>query len=133
MGHDLDLDVADAHRLMFGKSIDEVQRHFGSFKSLSRADELLHMPRNAFEYYVFAFAVFVQSPAAAHDPDSASAFLRLLLSREAREPGSVRRLYPRLRSAVDFVGDNPSAFDADQDIFGSFDAQRRQLHAICEG
>lgn len=123
--------MIDAHRRMLGKSIDEVQRFFGSFRSISRADELLYMPRRAFGYYVQAFATFVRSEAAIGDPDSASAFLRLLQSREAREPGSVQEHYPRLRATVDFVGDHQAAFDADETIYGSFDEQRRQLHELC--
>ena len=117
--------------MMFGKSIDEVQPLFGSVRSLSRADELLYMPRRAFGYYVRAFAAFVRSEAAIGDGDSASAFLRLLQGRETREPGSVREHYHPLRATVDFVGDHQAAFGAPEHIYGSFDAQRRQLHALC--
>jgi hypothetical protein len=38
-----------------------VQQYFGGTQSIERADELLFMPRQAFQYYVFAFADFVLS------------------------------------------------------------------------
>ena len=37
------------------RSLDEVQSHFGGGHSIQRADELLFMPRRAFQYYVLAF------------------------------------------------------------------------------
>jgi hypothetical protein len=43
---------------------------------MERADELLFMPRVAFQYYVFALADFVRSQEAPGDADSASSFLR---------------------------------------------------------
>ena len=58
-------------------------------QSIERADELLFMPRQAFQYYVFAFAIFVISENASGDPDSASPFLQLLVALEERDPGSV--------------------------------------------
>jgi hypothetical protein len=48
-GYEADLDVRDAHRMMFGKGIEEVQQYFGDVHSISRADELLFMPRGAFQ------------------------------------------------------------------------------------
>jgi hypothetical protein len=102
-GYEADLDVQFAHRLLFGKSIDEVQRYFGGTQSIGRADELLFMPRAAFQYSVFAFAAFVTSAAAKDDPDSASPFLNLLLRREERDPGSVSAIYPRLAATIDTV------------------------------
>jgi hypothetical protein len=83
-GYKDDLDVRHAHKLFFGKPISEVQQYFGGTQSIERADELLFMPRQAFQYCVFAFADFVLSDKAIGDPDSASPFLRLLVN--AAEP-----------------------------------------------
>jgi hypothetical protein len=85
-GYETDLDVRDAHRMMFGKSIEEVQAHFGDAHSISRADELLFMPRGAFQYYALAFAEFLKSDRARGDSDSASSFIRLLLARQKTRP-----------------------------------------------
>lgn len=102
-GYRDDLDVKYAHKLFFGKSTAEVRQYFGGVQSIERADELLFMPRRAFQYYVFAFAELVVSNAATVDPASASAFLHLLVNREERDPGGVSEIYPELRPVVEFV------------------------------
>ena len=91
-GYKDDLDVKHAHKLFFGKPTSDVQQYFGGVQSIGRADELLYMPRQAFQYYVFAFADFVVSDKAIGDSDSASCFLRLLVAREERDSGSVSQV-----------------------------------------
>ena len=130
-GYEADLDVRHAHKLLFGKSIDEVQCYFGGAQSISRADELQFMPRAAFQYYVFAYSHYVMSEAARGDPDSASPFLRLLVAREKQDPGSVRKIYSHLRPTVEFVADHQDYFDADYDIYGSFKDLATQLKGLC--
>jgi hypothetical protein len=130
-GYEADLDVRYAHKIFFGKSIAEVQCFFGGIHSIQRADELLFMPRHAFQYYVFAFADFVLSDQAAGDSDSASPFLRLLISREQRDPGSVSDIYPHLASTVEYVASHQAQYDADPNIYGSFQELATQLKALC--
>ena len=130
-GYESDLDVRDAHRMMFGKSIQEVQHLFGDVHSISRADELLFMPRGAFQYYVLAFAEFMKSERARGDPDSASSFLRLLLAREKRDPGSVSRIYEDLAPVVQFVSENQTRFDANPEIYGAFGEHAENLRKAC--
>ena len=60
-GYKDDLDVRHAHKLFLSKPISDVQQYFGGVQSIGRADELLFMPRQAFQYHVFAFADFVLS------------------------------------------------------------------------
>jgi hypothetical protein len=131
-GCETDLDVKYAHKLLFGKSIAEVQGLFGGVRSIERADELLFMPRRAFQYYVFAFAEFVLSEQARGDSDSASPFLRLLVSREGRDPGSVAQIYPPLRQAVEYVASHQELYDADPNIYGDFKDLAAQLKSLCE-
>jgi hypothetical protein len=130
-GYESDLDVKYAHRLMFGKTLDEVQDLFGGTHSIGRADELLFMPRRAFQYYVLAFAQYVMSPNAAGDSDSASAFLRLLVAREERDPDSLSQIVSALRPAIDYIAGNQGYFDADPNIYGSFADMGKRLHALC--
>ena len=132
-GYETDLDVRHAHNLFFGKSITEVQCFFGGTRSIERADELLFMPRRAFQYYVFAFSDFVLSDQASGASDSASPFLRLLVSREQRDPGSVAAIYSRLASAVEFVASHQARYDADPSIYGSFHDLAAQLKTLCDG
>jgi hypothetical protein len=126
-GYEADLDVRDAHRMMFGKSIEDVQPLFGDVHSISRADELLFMPRGAFQYYVLAFAEFMRSERARGDSDSANSFLGLLLAREERDPGSVSRIFDELAPVVEFVSENQSRFDAKPEIYGVFTEPVGQL------
>jgi hypothetical protein len=129
-GYERDLDVKYAHKLFFGKSIGEVQQYFGGTRSFERADELLFMPRQAFQYYVFAFAEFVLSDRAIGDSDSASSFLHLLMNREERDPGSVVQIFPRLLPTVEHVASKQTAFDADPAIYGSFEDLAARLKGL---
>jgi len=120
-GYEKDLDVRYAHKLFFGKSVPEVMEHFSvGGRCIERASELLFMPRKAFQYYVQAFAEYIKSEKAAGDSDAASPFLRLLLNREERDPGSVMEIYGKLSDTVDFVASHQDYFDAPRDIYGSF-------------
>ena len=130
IGYKGDLDVQHSYRMLFGKSLDDVQRFFGGAQSISRADELLFMPRAAFQYYVCAFAQFVMSDCALEDADSASSFLRLLLAREKREPGSVSQIYSRLAPAMEFVAAHQEQFDADINIYGKFNEIVNELKIL---
>lgn len=132
-GYEDDPDVKYAHKLLFGKSTAEVQQYFGGTRSIERADELLFMPRRAFQYYVFAFAEFVISDAAVKDSDSASPFLLLLVNREKRDPGSVSEIYLELRSVVEFVASHQDRYEADPDIYGSFPDLAELLRGLCDG
>jgi hypothetical protein len=131
-GYQQDLDVKYAHKLMFGKSTSEVQELFGGVRSIERAHELLFMPRGAFQYYVFAFAEFLQTDAGTGDPDSASPFLRLLINREERDPGSVARIYSELAPAVEYVASHQVQFEADENIYGSFRELAERIRALCQ-
>lgn len=131
-GYEDDFDVKYAHGLFFGKSIEEVQPCFKGSRSIERADELLYMPRQAFQYYVFAFAQYVRSAAAAEDSDAASCFLHLLLAREKRDPGSVVEIHSQLSPVVEFVASNQGHFDAPPHIYGSFHNQAAEVMALCK-
>jgi hypothetical protein len=130
-GYENDFDVRYAHKLFFGKSTSEVLEHFGGVQSIGRADELLFMPKRAFQYYIFAFAEFLLSDIAAGDPDSASPFLRVLIAREQRDPGSVAEIYSNLASVVDYVASHQEHYDADPNIYGNFKEFACQLGAMC--
>lgn len=130
-GYEGDLDVEYAYKLMFGKSIADLQEHFGGMSSIQRADELRFMPRRAFQYYVFAFAEFVVSDGAIGDDASASPFLNLLQSREQRDPGAVAEIYFDLAPYVDHVASNQELYDAPIHIYGSFPEQAEAIRALC--
>lgn len=130
-GYKNDFDVRYAHKLMFGKSVEEISNLFGQGRSIERGSELLFAPRTVFQYYVFAFAAYVLSDAAAEDSDSASPFLLLLINREKRDPGSVREIYERMKPIVEQVASRQAFYDADPDIYGSFKDHEAELATLC--
>lgn len=132
IGYESDLDVKYAHRLMYGKSNEEIQHLFDGTQSIDRADELLFMPKRAFQYYIFAFAQYLMSSEAKGNSDAASPFLRLLIAREERDPSSVSMIYRKLQPIVDYVATHQEWFDADPDIYGSFLELGTRLHELCE-
>jgi hypothetical protein len=131
-GHEDDLDVQYAYKLLFGKTVDEVVHCFVDNRAIERAGELGFVPRRVFQYYVFAFVCHLESPASAGDSDCASVFLRLLYGRETSDPGSVSEIYPELRSTVDHVAENQAFFDAPLDIYRDFRDLAAEIRALCE-
>ena len=119
-GYKDDFTAKQAHSFWFGKSLDDVQPHLDGSKSIQRGQELLYLPRGAFQFYVFALAQYVMSDAAIGDSDAASVFMTLLAAREKRDPGSVAQVYARLEPTIDFVAASQARFDASHDIYGDF-------------
>jgi hypothetical protein len=129
-GYEDDLDVSYAHSLFFGKSINQVMKHFSANGiCIERADDLRFMPRKAFQYYIQAFTEYLHSRRAAGDADAASPFLELLIDREERDPGSVMEIYDKLSDTVDFVASHQDYFEAPQDIYGNFQEIREKILA----
>ena len=131
-GHEGDLDVQYAYRLLYGKTVEEAMPCFVDNRSIERADELGFAPRRVFQYYVFAFVRYLSSPASEGDSDCASVFLRLLLRRETDDRGSVAEIFDALREAVDHVANNQSFFDADVEIYGDFRDLAAEIKALCK-
>lgn len=123
-----DLDVKYAHKLLFGKSISEVIKHFAR-SPIERAAELLFMPRKAFQYYIFAFVEYLNSDDSFGESDAASPFFRLLIAREKRDHSSVMEIYEELSPTVKFVAQNQARFDANPDIYGHFKDLAMELDA----
>ena len=130
-GYKEDLAVRHFHKLAFGKTIDDIQQYFYGGRAIERADELLFAPRPVFQYYVFAFVRFLMSESGEGESDAASPFLSLLLERENKDPGSASEIYFELSEAVDFVASHQDYFDADVDIYGSFDERAERIRRAC--
>lgn len=131
-GYEADLEGRWTHRLLFGKSIDEVRYEFRDSASIERSIELIRAPRAVFQYYVFAFVSIFESPVeSAGESDCASVFLRLLCNRERDDPGSVTEIYSELRPTVEHVANNQAFYDADLDIYGDFRDLAAELATLC--
>lgn len=129
-GH-TDVDARNVHAFWFGKSLDEVQKFFEGGQSIQRGDELLFMPRRAFQFYIFAFAQYVMSEAAADDADGASSFLNFLTAREKGDPGSVAQIYEPLQATIEFVAESQARFGADHNLYGDFREKAAGLAKLC--
>ena len=128
-GYRNDIDARHAHRRFFGKSIPEVMEYFTGGRSIQVTQELRHMPRSAFQYYVLAFADYLASDMAVNDCDAASCFLGLLVDREKLDPGSVADMFGKLEPTVRLVAAGQTRFDADVDIYGSFPERAAEVLA----
>jgi hypothetical protein len=130
-GYENDIDARHAHSSWFGKSLDDMQAHFPGGRSIERGDELLFMPRGAFQFYIFAFARYVMSEAAIGDADAASSFLGFLAAREKRDPGSVAQVLTHLAPTIDFVAASQARYDASHDIYGDFTEKAAKIKELC--
>jgi hypothetical protein len=130
-GYQDDLEIRYAHKLYFGKRIDEVHSLFAQGRSIERASELLFAPRRVFQYYVFAFATYVLSDSAREDSDSANSFLLLLINREQRDPGSVKQIHGRIAPIVSAVAARQAFYNANPDIYGNFRDHEAEFAALC--
>lgn len=130
-GYETDPEVRYARKLLFGKSTSEVVEYFADGRCIMRADELLHMPRKAFQYYIFGFMEYICSSEAEGDSDGASVFLSLLFNREEKDPGSVQEIYAGPREGIEFVSSRQEYFDAPPDIYGSFVELGQKVHRLC--
>jgi hypothetical protein len=129
--HNDDIDARNVHAFWFGKSLDDVQQYFAGGQSAQRGNELLFMPRRAFQFYIFAFAQYVMSDAAIGDAEGASAFLKFLTARETEDPGSVSQIYEPLQNTIEFVAESQSRFAAAHAAHGSFRERAAELAKLC--
>jgi hypothetical protein len=129
-GHS-DVDASNVHAFWFGKSLDEMQEFFPGRQSIQRGEELLFMPRRAFQFYIFAFAQYVMSEAAVGDAEGASSFLKTLTGRETGDPGSVAQIFEQLQTTIEFVAESQSRYGADHNLYGDFREKAAELAKLC--
>lgn len=103
-GYEADLDLIDFHRLVYGKRVEDIYYYFKNGAHISRADELLYSNRKVFQYYIFAFALYLML-IGEDDIEAQEGFLSLLLNREERDQGSVRQIFHN-KYKFDIIDDN---------------------------
>ena len=91
-GYEHDLDLIDFYKLVYGKKVEDVYYYFKNAAHISLADELLYSNRKVFQYYIFAFALYLMLMGE-EDIEAQEGFLSLLLNREERDQGSVRQIF----------------------------------------
>ena len=96
-----------------------------------RTGELLQMPQQAFEAYIFRLAEYLLSEDSTGDAVTASSFLQLLTARELREAGSVSQIYDRLLPAISFIAASQPRFDFGENDHGNFGGLAAELARVC--
>lgn len=92
-GYEDDLDLIDMYQLFNEKCISDIYYYFKDGASVSRSDELLHSNRQVFQYYIYAFMLYLLSVLGQNDDEAKEVFLFLLLSREKKDQGSVSQIF----------------------------------------
>jgi hypothetical protein len=130
--YEADLDQRYAHDLFGGRTNEEMQAHFYR-NVIERTDELRWMPAIPFRYYMLGFRDFVMAGNFDHlqDSDAASCFLRLVEEKLEKQPEFILPIMAELLPAIRHVGENQSSFNADEDIYGSFQEKLERIEALC--
>ena len=127
-----DLDQEYAHRIFFGKSLEEVGPVF-EHGVIERVDELRFMPLIPFRYYVRALSNYVMSKqilANEDSPDTASCFLNLVTEKLREAPDFILPVIEDLMAAVEYVAANQTLFDADVSIYGDFTEKLAEIKIL---
>jgi hypothetical protein len=92
------------------------------------------MPELPFRYYMLGFRDFMM--AGEFTPlwasDAASCFLGLVLEKLEKQPGYILQIMPQLLPAVRHVAMNRAAFEASEDVYGSFPEMLRRIEDLYE-
>ena len=121
-----DLDVPYAFEHFNGKTLEESVKLFEESAPVYQED-LMFMPSRVFGYYLRAYLAYLLSPASANDSDGASCFISLIAHKLQWRPADIRPLWSEIRAVLEFLAANQSFFDADPEIYGSFQERAETL------
>lgn len=124
----VDLEVEHGYKLFGGKTVDEALPLFVE-NPLERSAELHFAPGRVIAYYCFCYVSHLLSPASAGEADMASTFLQLVRSAMHRSPHEIEAVWEHLGPAVASVTEGQTFYEADEQIYGSFDALRRDIES----
>ncbi len=126
-----DLDQKFARDLYLGKSNEEMEERFLS-GPIEVASELQFMPRIPFQYYMIGFRDSVLS--LKHNEfdisTSASSFLNLVRYKLKNDRGDILPIMDTLKTAIDYIAENQSKYDADIDIYGDFNEVKTEIESL---
>jgi hypothetical protein len=128
-----DRDQNYAHKLFAGRTNQEMLPRFRR-NVIERTDELRRIPEVPFRYYMLGFRDFVMAGEFDHlgASDAANCFLGLVLDKLERQPAHILPIMARLLPAVRHIAMNQPAFDASENIYGSFQEKLRCIEGLCE-
>lgn len=88
--------------------------------ALCYQEDLMYMPSRVFGYYLRAYLNYLLSNDSANDSDGASCFFSLIKYKLEWQPEDLQPLWPEIRPVLERLAANQPFFDADYDIYGSF-------------
>lgn len=123
-----DLDIPYAFKHFNGKTVEEAVRLFEE-NALCHQEDLMFMPSRVFGYYLRAYLAYLLSSASASDSDGASCFIGLIEHKLQWKPADIRPLWPEIRPVLERLAAHQPFFDADPEIYGSFQQRAEALFA----
>jgi len=114
-----DLDQQWAHDQYCGRSNEEMQGYFSN-NPIEAAADLRFMPEIPFRYYMLGYKDLVMSDDLEQASDAASCFLNLIVQKLEEQPRYIVPIMPYLLSALEYVAQHQSEFDAPEDVYGNF-------------
>lgn len=128
VGYEEDLDARYAYKIFFGKTNEEMQPAFKN-NVIERVDEIRFMPRDVFQYYIFGLRDYVmRRDFGFYDSsDAASCFISLVLEKLRKDPESIQPVVSELLPDLEFVAQNQELYEADEDIYGDFEAMYQDI------
>jgi len=127
-----DLDLRSAHDDFAGKTAPEAIALFAG-NVLWYGGEVRWMPPDPFRFYVLAFAEYVLSDACRANDEASNAanvFLGVVCERLASDSASVVPVMPSLLVAVQHLAEHQVDYDADPEIYGSFQERAATIRTL---
>ena len=119
LGDANELDANHAYRMFNGKSHEQAVEMFNKMPFFYQED-VMWMPLPCFKFYVRAYIQYLLSDKSIDDPDSSNSFIGIVGFRLNEIRHLDEKLKNEIFSTVQFIADNQLRFDADEEIYGSF-------------
>lgn len=129
IGPDSELDEGYAYKNFFGKSFQQAVAQFEE-NALFYYEDLMYMPKIPFLFYLQAYIQYLKSDNSTGDSDAASCFLALMESKAKEYFNDFDGRFQNYINDINYVVDNQKRFDADIDIYDSFQKRRDYILKI---
>jgi len=97
-GFENDLDLIEMYNMFYSKSIEVTYKYFSNGACIGRADELLRANQSIFQYYIYSYILYLLSSLGENDVEAKEVFLRLLISKEKRDTGSIVQIFNKIEN-----------------------------------
>ena len=133
--YESDLDSRYAYKQFFGKSVDQAMHRFES-SPINGVEELSFMAPIPFRYYTLSLCKYLLSPAIIDNPtasDAASSFLNLIREKAQSNPQILVPIWDSLVPVFKYLSENQELYDADIEIYGSFNEKVVEILKLIKG